>query len=142
MTDETEIDKDELKEQFGGTASRYEDDDSASAGSDVSADHTLDDPLAEAIREELLALDYPKLSVNDEVFAAAFRGCEVTDELDTLYGRFADHLGLPEPRRVDPADVTRSDVLQLALRVAFREGAPETHEKIREAKQAVEAQTL
>lgn len=139
--DPDEIDRDELKQKFGGgEASRYDTD--ADAGGSGAADHSLDDPIADAIRQELLEIEYSKLSVNDDVLASTLRGYEAADELPALYERFADALGLPESQRADSDDVDRSAVLRVALRVAFQEGAPDAHEKIRAAKEAYAAQTL
>jgi len=90
--------------------------------------------LAEAIVEELEAIDAGEqqktLSVWDGALAAFIRALEDNpDQLEAVGHSLQQRLG------TDTAEIDRSEVLRLALRLGFQEAAPEEFDAVRDAVQ-------
>ena len=90
--------------------------------------------FTETIIDELEAIDAGEkqktVSVWDGTSAAFVRALEEHPEhLETVGHALQNELGL------DESDVDRSDVVRLALRLGFREAAPETFDSARDAVQ-------
>jgi len=90
--------------------------------------------LVEAIVEELEAIDAGEqqktLSVWDGALAAFIRALEDNpDQLEAVGHSLQQRLG------TDTAEIDRSEVLRLALRLGFQEAAPEEFDAVRDAVQ-------
>ena len=90
--------------------------------------------LSEAIVEELEAIDAGEqqktLSVWDGALAAFIRALEDNpDQLEAVGHSLQQRLG------TDTAEIDRSEVLRLALRLGFQEAAPEEFDAVRDAVQ-------
>ena len=90
--------------------------------------------LAEAIVEELEAIDAGEqqktLSVWDGALAAFIRALEDNpDQMEAVGHSLQQRLG------TDTAEIDRSEVLRLALRLGFQEAAPEEFDAVRDAVQ-------
>lgn len=90
--------------------------------------------LVEAIIEELEAIDAGEqqktLSVWDGALAAFIRALEDNpDQLEAVGHSLQQRLG------TDTAEIDRSEVLRLALRLGFQEAAPEEFDAVRDAVQ-------
>lgn len=90
--------------------------------------------LVEAIVEELEAIDAGEqqktLSVWDGALAAFIRALEDNpDQLEVVGHSLQQRLG------TDTAEIDRSEVLRLALRLGFQEAAPEEFDAVRDAVQ-------
>lgn len=101
---------------------------------DEASDQQDHHELTQAIVEELEAIDAGEkqktVSVWDGTSAAFVRALEEHPEhLETVGHALQSELGL------DEGDVDRSDVVRLALRLGFREAAPDTFESARDAVQ-------
>lgn len=90
--------------------------------------------LVEAIVEELEAIDAGEqqktLSVWDGALAAFIRALEDNpDQMEAVGHSLQQRLG------TDTAEIDRSEVLRLALRLGFQEAAPEEFDAVRDAVQ-------
>jgi len=90
--------------------------------------------LSEAIVEELESIDAGEqqktLSVWDGALAAFIRALENNpDQLEAVGHSLQQRLG------TDTAEIDRSEVLRLALRLGFQEAAPEEFDAVRDAVQ-------
>ena len=90
--------------------------------------------LVEAIVEELDAIDAGEqqktLSVWDGALAAFIRALEDNpDQMEAVGHSLQQRLG------TDTAEIDRSEVLRLALRLGFQEAAPEEFDAVRDAVQ-------
>ena len=92
----------------------------------------VDTGLDASILEALEALDTGDLSVNmctrDEQVAAIMHGLEKSGQQDVIGERLREHLGYETDAEVD-----RSEVLRLAIRIGLREAAPDVVEAVQEA---------
>lgn len=101
---------------------------------DSAADETDQETLVADILAELDAIEsgdqQKTISVWDGHLAAFIRALEANPEHLDAVGQ-----GLQQQLDLDEGDVDRSEILRLALRVGFREAAPDQFDAVRDAVQ-------